>query len=765
MRATDRLCIAVAVAMVLGSASLVPLTVDRSFLLLTALVVFALEGVSLLLRRTNQSSWLVHLAQLALLVVLVVVLGLFSGTAGGHGISQLGTLFHDAVLQVRTQVAPMSFSPGVRWLSVALVGVVTIISDLLVLTLLSPAWMLAPLLTLYLIPALALEHAMHWWVFGLVGLGYLGVLAADGINQNVAWTRNLSRDSQAQARSRGGAGRLAALVGIPALVISLMLGLLLPASGDLGIESSRPKGHGPLQMADPTIDLSKNLNTPVDRVVLTYKASQPLYLRTASLTTVDSSGWHLAPVQLTEGALPSPPGFDGAGKTVTADVQVNDLGGEYLPAAYAPQSFTADGQWRYDPDTLTLVSTRDTNRQDAIRNLSYQVTSVLNDPSASAFTLAQPGTPPDADVTSQAPKDVPAVITSLTRQVTKDANTPVLKAAAIQAWLSDPRNFTYSTTAPPGDGYEVLTNFLTKDKAGYCIHFAAAMALMSRIIGIPSRVSVGFLPGTRVGDHYEVKATDMHAWPELYFSGYGWVRFEPTSGVAAAPQWSLVDKDAKPVSSASASMGVKSATPSPRPSSAKPSASASSSAPAAAPQSSGGSGDVGRVLRWLGGALLVLLLLSVPALVRLATRRRRLGSEQHGHEGVAEAWTEVRDSVRDLGRSWPHGSPREVAVALAPMVGLEGARGLDRISLAVERSRYARELGETGDLSGDVRLVRHELLEQSTWTDRVLAAVAPRSLWHRLVSKLSGGEQGAARRAEQRRLREERSAREHDAED
>ena len=54
------------------------------------------------------------------------------------------------------------------------------------------------------------------------------------------------------------------------------------------------------------------------------------------------------------------------------------------------------------------------------------------------------------------------------------------------------------------------------------------MAMMARVVGIPSRVAVGFLPGERVGNIWEVSIRDMHAWPELFFAGYGWVRFEPT---------------------------------------------------------------------------------------------------------------------------------------------------------------------------------------------------------------------------------------------
>ena len=78
--------------------------------------------------------------------------------------------------------------------------------------------------------------------------------------------------------------------------------------------------------------------------------------------------------------------------------------------------------------------------------------------------------------------------------------------------------FSYSLTLPTGSGYDVLTHFLFTEHAGYCMHFSASMALMARIAGIPSRVAVGFTPGTRQDDGgWEVTSHNMHAWPELYF--------------------------------------------------------------------------------------------------------------------------------------------------------------------------------------------------------------------------------------------------------
>ena len=79
-----------------------------------------------------------------------------------------------------------------------------------------------------------------------------------------------------------------------------------------------------------------------------------------------------------------------------------------------------------------------------------------------------------------------------------------------------------------------LIQFLTKNKEGYCQQFAFGMAVLARLAGIPARVVVGYTQGSFIGnDNWQVKTSDAHAWPELYFPGVGWLRFEPTPPNAA----------------------------------------------------------------------------------------------------------------------------------------------------------------------------------------------------------------------------------------
>src|SRR3712207_9387142 len=91
------------------------------------------------------------------------------------------------------------------------------------------------------------------------------------------------------------------------------------------------------------------------------------------------------------------------------------------------------------------------------------------------------------------------------------------------------------------------------------------MAVMARTLGIPSRVAVGFLPGTLGSDGrtWTVSLQDAHAWPELYFQGYGWIRFEPTPSQRTIGAPDLVEENAAPVPLPSASASPSAADPSP----------------------------------------------------------------------------------------------------------------------------------------------------------------------------------------------------------
>jgi protein-glutamine gamma-glutamyltransferase len=100
---------------------------------------------------------------------------------------------------------------------------------------------------------------------------------------------------------------------------------------------------------------------------------------------------------------------------------------------------------------------------------------------------------------------------------------------ALEAWFRSEGGFTYDEMPPPADGAPPLVAFL-RDQQGYCQHFAGAMALMLRYLGIPARVAVGFTTGDLSKDKTTRTVTDhdAHAWVEVWFPGWGWLPFDPT---------------------------------------------------------------------------------------------------------------------------------------------------------------------------------------------------------------------------------------------
>jgi protein-glutamine gamma-glutamyltransferase len=125
-----------------------------------------------------------------------------------------------------------------------------------------------------------------------------------------------------------------------------------------------------------------------------------------------------------------------------------------------------------------------------------------------------------------------APVYALARRLAAGAHSPYALEVHIERYLL--RGYAYNES-PPVRPYP-LVSFLFQDRIGYCQQFSGAMALLLRMAGVPARVSAGFTPGTRSGANGPFVVTDInaHAWVEVWFPGYGWVRFDPTPPVAPA---------------------------------------------------------------------------------------------------------------------------------------------------------------------------------------------------------------------------------------
>ena len=117
----------------------------------------------------------------------------------------------------------------------------------------------------------------------------------------------------------------------------------------------------------------------------------------------------------------------------------------------------------------------------------------------------------------------------------------------VQYFTASDSGFTYSLDAPDGNGRDnmsMISQFL-RDKAGYCAHYASALAILGRAMGVPTRMVLGYnkgVGGTNKDDEYDVAARQLHSWVEAYIDGIGWVPFDVTP--ASSDNGSAVDTTA-----------------------------------------------------------------------------------------------------------------------------------------------------------------------------------------------------------------------------
>ena len=134
----------------------------------------------------------------------------------------------------------------------------------------------------------------------------------------------------------------------------------------------------------------------------------------------------------------------------------------------------------------------------------------------------------------QLPDDLPARVISLAHSITEQATNPYDQVTALEQYL---RTIPYNeqVVLPPA-GRDSVEYFLFDHREGYCTHYASALVVMARALGIPARLAAGYSSGEYDEEGLEgeegifvVSRSNGHAWAEVFFPTYGWVEFEPTA--------------------------------------------------------------------------------------------------------------------------------------------------------------------------------------------------------------------------------------------
>ena len=503
-------------------------------------------------------------------------------------IRRLWDLAGAGITDSRTHAPAAPELSGLLLLAAGGIGITAILTDLIAVRLRSAALAGLPLLVLFTVPITM--NAQHDGVgtavvFCLSTVGYLAMLSADGRERIRVWGRLVSLwrsgslyDAARRGPGRGGAayaappgdgapssdgeaGRepgpdtraLAAAgrrVGLASIVLALCVPLIVPGLHASKLFSSGPGIGGTGGAAAPAIGLPDSLSQTLRDLqnkattVLTYSTTasrqleqnDPLYLQEYVYDELGSRGWENQTYTAHETAastLPPPQGVADPAQYQHVKTTVDVVGDALTNRSAAVPTFLAmpypaaqviapPGTWLADQELMVFSQSPSADVQ------RYEAASYAVDPSPTQLSNA-PRPPASLRADLQLPTSYQvAALKRIADEITVGKTTELGKVNALATWLSGPQ-FTYSASAPMFDTAAGLINFLTKGKSGVCVQAAYAMTVLTRLLGIPARLAGGFTTGNPVsGNTYVVKTDDAHAWSEVYFSGFGWLKFEAT---------------------------------------------------------------------------------------------------------------------------------------------------------------------------------------------------------------------------------------------
>lgn len=492
----------------------------------------------------------------------------------------------------------------------------------------------------------------------VIGSGEFRILSTSVFGAAIIfWTvaHRLARERQnlwLTADRQRGPSRLAAGAagfGAVAVGVGLVAGPLLPGAGESELLDWRSSGDPTRVVISPFVNIGSRLVNQTDTDLFRVTTDRPSYYRLAGLDTYENGQW-LAKGQESsdeDGALPGQRPRAGTTELVTQDFEVQNLGGDWLPAAFAPTRIDSSTGVNWIADTGSLIV--DEGEGEA-NDLEYTVESVV--PLYTADELRNASTNGTEEIRRrylEVPDEVSPVVAQTARQITEGAATNFDRLILLEKFF---RGFDYSVSLSErrGDPTEQFLN----ERVGFCQQFSGTFALMARSLNIPARVAVGFTWGQPVDGEpgtYQITGRHTHAWPEVYFDDLGWVTFEPTPQRGSPSAEGYTDVQAQqdePTQPDNPFESTTTTTPDQGPLGSSPNQTLPLDEPefGAPTGGAGGSGGGSPLsVRWMAVLLLAAaLVFGLPLLQRRRRLRRRSGARTPA-DRIDAAWAEIAESL------------------------------------------------------------------------------------------------------------------------
>lgn len=450
-------------------------------------------------------------------------------------------------------------------------------------------------------------------------------------------------------------------------------------------------------------------------------ANGGLRVRLAVLSDYDGVTWRADATYRNAGrVLPAVTPHPGAvTDIVRQEITIGDLSGRLMPAVSTPQTIMG-ARVGYDPASGTLI-----HPERLTPGLRYTVISLRERPAVNQLAAADVPAGEQVAPLLRLGEGVPEQMRRLAMELSVENGAPYERALAIEQFLAE--HYRLVADAPSGHAYPNLDFFLfgprdAGGQRGTSEQFAAAFAVLGRLMGLPTRIVVGFHSPTGNGP---VHAAEAYAWPEVLFDDIGWVAFDPLPQPDSEPR--PVEEDFRPEPE-------QSSPPSP-----EPPASASSPTPSPPPPAASTTPADDRrsppPLALTGAGLTVLLALfgstSLIIGLRRIQRRRRL-YEGPPSQRIVGAWLETMDALRLAGRPAAGHLPATEVAAFAQEVAAGSARKpvppIHDLAVLVNRACFAPD--ETTEAEARVAVTQAAtyvaaLRAGQRWWRRLLWSVHP----------------------------------------
>ncbi|MDG4832164.1 DUF3488 and transglutaminase-like domain-containing protein [Solwaraspora sp. WMMD1047] len=797
MRGRRHLGFVAAAATLLAAAPLSEIFDRWTWLVQCLLAVALVAGAATLTRTLRGPVW----AQLAAMTgaLLLALTWMFPsgeellGLLPGPGtFANFGALATGSVQDMRGYAVPVPDTDPLLFVTVAGVGAVAIVVDLLAVGLRRPALAGLPMLAIYSVPVAVIIDSVSPLPFVVGAAGFLWLLVADNVDRVRHFGRRFTGDGRDvdvwEPSPLAAAGRRLAVLGV---AVAVLLPVAMPdmTSGLLNrfnTAAGEGNGRGGAGGGPGRVNLFAALSGELTRgevrdlVRVTTTEDDPYYLRLAVADDLRPDGFAARNPsgRAVTRDLPNP---RAGSRRVSytqhqATVEVtDDFSMPFLPIYSTPVEMRdVDANWLFDQNMGVVFSNRSQSR-----GRTYSFDYLRADFTPAVLDDAPPlaGQHPIRRLFTSVPERVREV-DELVEELTDGERTEYDKVMAIYSHFSRENGYRYSLSTEGGTSGRDIVDFLT-NQVGFCQQYAAAMAWLVRAAGIPARVAFGFTNGSkRTENTYTLTNLNLHAWTEVYFDTVGWVPFDatPAASVAGSTRsaWAP-DTDAPDEVTPSAG-------PTAAPG-ADPSAGPAGQDEADRGLDEGFTGGTAPTEpgppRWpwwtAAGLVLLLGLLAVPALRRVLLRRRRQGrtaptsapvgaaaaggpggpagpGEASGPGGgrpmaapamtvdadpdriradAHAAWDELIDTLVDYRlRVDPTETPRATADRLigAGLATGDSVPAVRLLGAAEERARYARDPLPGGQLGEALRTVRRSISAGAGRRTRLVATVLPPSV-------------------------------------